>query len=242
SHGDTIVIRAKSVILGDIVGHVPTGAVLFEAPLIASVIAYTKNDSYSEFVWPFWKYRSIRGTLDSIIEANGLVCLGFDPQETCNYSHFSSFLTSEGFVENDVELVKMDSILALAISDGSSSVKRKLTEAESKLLEEIIEKIKSKLHWPAGISTLTKELILLCFDNREFLAKQLTFFNVNDQMNYRDSIMALNVKNIKKIINPILDQKKVIIWAANLHTAKKINKGDWMMERYLQSNADKVLS
>lgn len=242
SHRDLNAIGTKALILKDVADHVPTGAILFEAPLVTSVIAHIKNKSYSEFVWPFWRYHSIKITLDSIIDSHQLICLGFDPQETCNFSRFSTFLISEGFLENDVELSKMDSILSFTINDGSISKTRKLTNDEAEKLNEIIEKIKLNLHWPVGISKTEKALISLCFDNRKHLAKEMTFHNLNDQMNFRDSIMALNIKEILEIIKPDLEEKKVIVWAANLHIAKKINRGDWMMERFIKNNNDRVLS
>lgn len=242
SHADMSAIKMKARVLKDIVSEVPTGAILFEAPLVSSVIAYIKNEFYSEFVWPFWRYESLKVTLDSNIDTSELICLGFDPQETCNFSRFTSFLVSEGYLENDVELSIMDSILSFAISDGSSNKMRKLTHSEVEIVKETIEIIKLKLHWPSGISKTEKALISLCFENRKHLAMEMSFNKIKDQMNFRDSIMALNLKDFTEILKPSLKQKKVIIWAANIHIAKKVNKGTWMMERFIEDNLDKVLS
>ncbi len=242
SHGDMKALETKVLILDDVVNHVPTGAILFEAPLVASVITYIRHASYSEFLWPFWRYEGLKTNLDEIIDTHGIICLGFDPQETCNFSKFSSFLISEGFLENEVELGKMDSILSICISDGSSTEVRKLTDAEAEMTNEIIEEIKRELHWPSGISNTEKALVSLCFENRKHLAKEMTLEKLNDRMNFRDSIMALNVKHITEILKPELEERKTIVWAANLHIAKKVKRGTWMMERFMGNNDEKIIS
>lgn len=242
SHGDMNAIKTKAHILKDVARNMPTGGLLFEAPLVTSVITYLKNEPYSEFVWPFWKYKRIKSSLDSIISYNNLVCLGFDPQETCNFSRFSSFLISNGYLKNDDELSKMDSLLAITILTSEGNKTRNLTNNEAEQIELLIEKIKLKIQWPLDISKTEKELISLCFENRKYLAHEMTFQNVKDQMNFRDSIMALNIKHINEILKPELNQKKVIIWAANIHIAKKMNGGIWMMERFMENKSDMILS
>lgn len=243
SHGDMNAIRTKSFILNDITSNIPTGVILFEAPLVTSVICYLKYESYSEFVWPFWRYKNIKITLDSIIDTNGLICLGFDPQETCNFSRFSTFLISEGYLKSDKELIKMDSLLAISIATTVSQAQtRPLTQTEAEEIIRLIGNIKLKLNWPEDVSETEKALISLCFDNRQFLAKEMTFKNIKDKMNFRDSIMALNINQINEIFKKILKQKKEIIWAANLHIAKRMNRGEWMMEKFIKINTDSVLS
>lgn len=82
----------KNQVLKDVVNQIPTGEILFEAPPVTSVIAYLNHEPYWRFVWPFWNYGGLRESLDSITNREGIVCLGFDPQETCNFSRFTAFL------------------------------------------------------------------------------------------------------------------------------------------------------
>lgn len=243
SHGDTNALNLKTDILKELLGGVGVGALLFEAPLTASVISYFKQESYSEFVWPFWRYRSLKITLDSVIGRNNLITLGFDPQETCNYQEFTAFLRAEaGFLNNDRELAEMDSILAFAISDGSFEKKRALTDAEVRKVNEIVEKLKLNLHWPSGISKMKKGLILLCLENRKYLAQEMALQKPDEKVNFRDSIMALNLAGLLRILKPEINDQKVLIWAANLHIARNRSGGDFMMERFIAYNPEKVLS
>lgn len=243
SHGDMNVHYVKTRILRDLVEHEPVAAIIFEAPLVTSVMAYLKNESYADFVWPFWKYEGLRPSLDSITGAPGMICLGFDPQETCDFMNFSSFLLDEGYLENHTELTKMDSLLAIAIYTSPDQETRKLTTEEAGTVEGLVEELRLNLAWPTDATPIQKALINLCLDNRGFLATEMTFHRYKDQINFRDSVMALNIQSIKEIFDLSNHDKKVVIWAANLHIARKWNsKETYMMERYIRDNPDRVLS
>src|SRR5690606_8629355 len=243
SHGDMNAHALKARILKDVVGQAPVGAVLFEAPLVASVMAHLNKESYASFVWPFWKYEGLRQSLDSITGSPGMICLGFDPQETCEFLKFSSFLLEEGYLENDAELAEMDSLLAIAIYTRPDQETRQLTSQEAKAVARLVEVIRLNLIWPSGTSLIQKALIKLCLDNRIFLAKEMTFERYNDQINFRDSIMALNIQSINELFAVSNQDKKTVVWAANMHIARKWNSTEtYMMERYIKDNQDRVLS
>lgn len=243
SHGDINAHAMKVRILSELIEREPVGAILFEAPLVASVMAYLKDASYAHFVWPFWKYEGLRESLDSLTRKPGMVCLGFDPQETCDFLDFSASLVSEGYLKQDSRLAKMDSLLSIAVSTAAFQETRLLSSEEAQEVERLIADIRLDLSWPAHGKPAQKELINICLDNRIFLAKQMSLSNVNEQMNFRDSIMALNIHRIDEIFQLTHIGEKTVIWAANVHIAKKVNsrKIDFMMERYIREHTERVL-
>lgn len=244
-HQDKTHHYLKAQVIKDIASNMPVGALLFEAPLTTSVIAYIEKDSYASFVWPFWRYEGLKDSIENVIDDNGLLCLGFDPQETCNFPGFRSFLMSNRYLIDDTEMVLMDSILDISIASPAILERRSLTAEEAKTVARLIEEIKLKISWPEACTPIQKKLILLCMENRKYLAEEMTMkINTDNIYNYRDSIMALNIKSLNEIFASKLADKKIIIWAADPHIAKRddSNTRTWMIERFVKNNDESVLS
>lgn len=181
---------------------------LIESPLVLSVVRALQNAKSN------YHYHHTN-TEENIEFFSNYENLGMDLQEDCRYKEFSEYLKDKKYCDRlDKDMLMMDSILSLCIL-GDNYVKDRLSGEEVNKLKSSIQKLELKV-----LSKISDEkelkLIQICFKNRVRLADYFgieTKKRYQHRIRYRDSIMAVNVKEL------VHDKEncQVIIWASNLH-------------------------
>ena len=238
SHGDMETHYLKSRIVTTIMNHKKGNLFLFESPLVASVIAYINNYDFTYFVYPFWNRKNLIDSLLPVINNKFNYCLGFDPQETCNFKDFSGFFL-ERYKLNDTcyfLMQEIDSLLSIGIITQSSPKNRLLTVNERNLIKEDINKVQHYFNSIPNVPDFEKSLINLCFENRKYLAGFLTIKKTRQKLNYRDAIMAKNILKIDSLCNTLPNDEINIIWTADYHIKKVTKKRYRNMISYLIPN------
>ena len=202
---------------------------LIESPLVLSIVSVLKGDSSNYH----YHHTNTKANIDFF---SSYVNYGMDLQEDCRFGEFGSFLIQRGWCDqNDQELLRMDSLLGLCIL-GKNYSKDVLTKQEGRVLKESISKLKSKVLLRVQKEE-EAEWLEICFTSRLQLAEYLQLSIKNgrrDRIRYRDSIMALNVKQL-------LDRHKGylgIVWAANLHIGRKGVMGSQWTNAQVKSMAE----
>ena len=186
--------------------------VLVESPLLLSVLDELRNEKAD------YHYHHTN-TADNIQFLSKYENFGFDIQEDCRYKEFSAYLIEKEYIESqDPDLLKMDSLLSLVIR-GEGYQKDLLSTEDLKAFNLAISGIASKVldHIPDAYE---RQMIRWCFDNRLYLAEYMhisTEERYRFRMEYRDRMMAENVKRFKAL----RPDAEIILWAANLHLGRR---------------------
>jgi hypothetical protein len=213
THGVQSFYEEKQKIIKQIGSESPQELLLLiESPFVLSVVRELEKGQSD------YHYHHTN-TAQNIEFFNKYKNYGIDLQEDCRFTEFSDFLIRRKYCDQfDRDILVMDSILSLCII-GDHYIKDVLTEAEVGKLKTSILKLESRV-LPKVLDENESWLLGLCFENRLRLADylQLTTGNGYQQrIQYRDSIMAVNVK---KMVDTNKDYL-AIVWAANLHIGGK---------------------
>ena len=241
-HGFESINEIKSSFVNFLQSDMNFQAIAFESSFTESIISFLNNDSLikrtSQFLYPFWNTKSVNHSLKSIYEAEKLndkpLIVGFDIQEDCRYESLSKYLTTKNIVIiNRDKLIESDLILAEYIGIKRSKNAKMQNETYLNLLNNY-EQIQNEI-LTSNLKILERKLLGRSIQNRMWLLKLLTFSNFKDKMYFRDSLMAANIVWYH---NEIYHDNKFIIWAANEHLFKSVNKnkstwtGEWLSKEY----------
>lgn len=239
-HGYETINETKAAVAGMLQGQFNFKAISFESSFTESIVSFLSGDTIDDrarnFLYPFWNTTSVKAVLKvfSSNEKHNPLIVGFDIQEDCRYTNFSTFLISQHIVSENIDkLLECDTILSYYIGKTFSR-KGALTEQKYELLINNYDIVQTEINIKQPEAE-NKKLIEHCLRNRKWLCKYLTLTTAKEKMYYRDSVMAQNIAWLRKELYP---DKKLIVWAANTHIAKSINSknpkwmGEWLSQLY----------
>ena len=234
-HGFESINETKAVLVGVLHSELNYEAIAFESSFTESIVGFMKGGDLDartkSFLYPFWNTPSVKKSLQSFFEKEKFskpLIIGFDIQEDCRFNKLSEFLIDKNLISiNKGKLDECDSILSYYIGKQYSR-KSNLSNQEYLLLIQNYELIETEIN-AKELDSLRSKLVRRSITNRKWLCKYLTLSAAKEKMYYRDSLMAENVKWIQ---NELYPTKKLIIWAADSHIAKKVSNRDplWMGE------------
>lgn len=225
-HGYETLNTAKAMTFDFLRTRMDFGAIIFESSFTQSMISYLKRSPFDDrlkgFLYPFWNTGSVRNALRPAYDGEQQTqeqlpaILGFDVQEDCRFTSFSSYLYTQGYARISKMLLRdCDSLLSLYIGKNP---KRKVpvSKEEYDLLVMSYNVVSKELD-KGYMQDVTRKIIMRCIENRKWLCEYLTISDTYERMHFRDSIMASNVIWIKE---ELLPSKKIVLWSADTHIAK----------------------
>ena len=241
-HGFESINETKSRLAEVLQRELQFAAILFESSFTESVVSFLADSTLDarskNFLYPFWNTVSVKRALKPFFNqerGRGIpLILGFDIQEDCRFNRLSRFLLDKELVsKNKGRLLSCDSILSYYIG-GHFSRKEPLSVREHQLLlhhyDLIAEEIRSR-----SLPGLQTKLLERSIDNRKWLCQYLSLDKAGKKMFYRDSLMAANIIWLQ---TQLYADKKLILWAADTHLAKKTSNrpakwmGEWISSHY----------
>lgn len=237
-HGYASVNDTKAAFAGMLQNEMNFEAIAFESSFTQSIISFLNNDHpdarTKNFLYPFWNTTSVKAALQPFFDkeypAHKPMITGFDIQEDCRFQKFAQYLYNSGLViANKDKLAQCDTILSGYIGKNVSR-KGALTSQDYALIVANYHTIAREID-ARKLNPLYKKLIARSIENRIWLCRYLTLTTTREKMYYRDSLMADNVSWLKKELYP---DNKVILWAANTHTARLVKNnvpqwtGEWL--------------